>query len=176
MNDQGDDILTEAIRRRRRKQSNSLAGLVIDILMFRRMITPWLIRVFFVQVMILCAVSAGLIVYQEIAAAGSASSGRIVQGGAGARSRQRPISIEETPFDAEPNSPPASSYSPPTPSRVTTVPSVVLGVDWQRVARVLWPLFTILVVRIACEGCIVLFQINETLIDIHRMGRERKLG
>lgn len=149
------DAALRAYRRKRGRGAElrtGVAGVIIDVLMFRRMITPWLVRMSFVIVLLVAtlAVLAG-----SLDVVGQAFSGQTKPALTGPRSKLLP---GEFAVVSAPSSPFASQSS----------------FDYLRLGTMLAPLGIVVGVRIILEMCIVLFQISETLTDLRSLAREER--
>lgn len=154
-----------AYRRKRHAQTlrTGVWGIATDLLMFRRMVTPWLIRVLFVIAIGAAAVSA---IYALVAIFQDASN---LGAPAAFTSSQDHLS-----FPSMPRSKGGSPFGSVNDSSSVSIgglemPSAIVSFHWFQLYRILAPLLWLLAVRLLCEFCIVAFQINESLTDVRRL-------
>ncbi len=154
---QVDLLLTKYSRRRGKGQElrDGAIGALIDAFMFRRMITPWLIRIAF---LLLCVFAAGSTVVAIVLP--------LVKGGMATRPPNSPsLTSTSTMNTSGPvTSPPSLAPPGDLPGLRLLAPGWLSRVKREWIALVV----SVCLVRVLCEGMIVLFQINESLTDVRR--------
>lgn len=157
-------ILAHMQRKRLRVAKRmTFAEWAIDVLMFRRMLTPWLIRVFFVNAVLLAVLSSFLHVFLIMDRSGPADRYGQSEQRSGSRQTERG-SVDWGNVSERQSAPVASSIVPP-------LPRIVTRMNWEAMLPPLYTLGTLVLLRIMCEGGIVLFQINESLTDLRSKQR-----
>jgi len=155
-----DLLLTKYSRRRGRREElrQGAVGILIDVFMFRRMITPWLIRVGFLLFCVLALVLTTVAIVQPMLK-GSTSGASSVSTTAGRQPNQR---------DWRSLQPPSHELT----GLMLQPPAWLSRAVWEWIAL----LFGVCVARVLCEGMIVVFQINESLTDVRRRLEQQNAG
>jgi len=147
---QVDQLLTRYSRRRGRREElrQDAIGILIDVFMFRRMITPWLIRAGFLVFCLFADIATAVAIVEPL-----------VNGKTSRETLPSKNSARETNAGERWNLPAASLG----PSGLMLQPPRWLSqAVWEWIALIV----IVCVVRVVCESMIVVFQINETLTDV----------